>query len=173
MDAREQAWLFMGGRLSPTPNAIERRRIMIGQPLPHTYGALARGEPTGPVTAESPGLVVLDTAPPAEFGGAGDRWSPETLLIASIADCFVLTFRAVSRSAAFDWRHLECQVEGVLERVDRLAQFSGYTTRAILTIPDGADVAQARRLLEKAEHGCLIANSLRGSRTLQVDVRHG
>jgi len=93
---------------------------------------------------------------------AGDRWSPETLLIASIADCFVLTFRAVSRAARFQWLHVECRVESVLERIDGGSQFARYTTRATLTVPSGADEATARKLLEKAENGCLIANSLRG-----------
>jgi organic hydroperoxide reductase OsmC/OhrA len=62
-------------------------------------------------------------------------------------------------------------VEGVLERIDGVSQFARYTTRAVLTVPNGADEALARKLLEKAEHGCLIANSLRGARALQVEIR--
>ena len=95
---------------------------------------------------------------------AWHRWSPETLFIASIADCFVLTFRAVSRAARFPWLDVECRVEGVLERIDGVSRFTRYTTRAVLTVPSGANEALARKLLEKAEHGCLIANSLRGDR---------
>jgi organic hydroperoxide reductase OsmC/OhrA len=53
-------------------------------------------------------------------------------------------------------------VESVLERIDGGSQFARYTTRATLTVPSGADEATARKLLEKAENGCLIANSLRG-----------
>ena len=34
----------------------------------------------------------------------------------------------------------------------------------------GSDVTKARELLERAEHGCLIANSLRGTRTLETQV---
>jgi organic hydroperoxide reductase OsmC/OhrA len=34
----------------------------------------------------------------------------------------------------------------------------------------GADISKARTLLERAEHGCLIANSLRGERTLHAEV---
>ena len=133
-------------------------------PYPHTYVAAARAEPAGLVATESPGLETLHTAPPAQFDGPGNRWSPETLLIASIADCFVLTFRAVSRAARFQWLDVECRVEGVLERIDGVSQFTRYTTRAMLTVPSGTDEARARKLLEKAEHGCLIANSLRGDR---------
>jgi organic hydroperoxide reductase OsmC/OhrA len=115
-------------------------------------------------------LPDLETAAPPQFGGPGGVWSPETLLCASLADCFVLTFRGVSRAAGFEWRHLECRVDGVLERVERVSQFTHYTTIAKLTVPSGANVDRARDLLEQAEHGCLIANSQRGSRALEVQI---
>jgi organic hydroperoxide reductase OsmC/OhrA len=140
------------------------------QPLPHRYGATAAAEPTGRVTVSSYGLPSLETSPPPEFGGPGGVWSPETLLCAAVADCFILTFRAVARAARFEWREVECRIEGVLERVEGNSQFTRYTTIARLAIPSGADPARARRLLEQAEHGCLIANSLRGTRTLETEI---
>jgi len=122
------------------------------------------------VTLTSAQLPSLETAPPPEFDGPAGVWSPETLLCASVADCFILTFRAVSRAARFEWSRLECRVEGVLERVGRTSQFTRYTTFAKLTVPEGADSAKARELLERAEQGCLIANSLRGSRALEAEI---
>jgi organic hydroperoxide reductase OsmC/OhrA len=139
-------------------------------PYPHTYVASAIAENTGMVGVTSPHLPNLETAPPPEFDGPGGVWSPETLLCASIADCFILTFRAVSRAVRFEWLHLECRVEGVLERVDRSSQFTRYTTFARLTVSAGTDLGKARELLERAEHGCLIANSLHGSRSLDAQV---
>jgi organic hydroperoxide reductase OsmC/OhrA len=122
------------------------------------------------VTLGSPQLPSLESAAPPEFDGPGGVWSPETLLCASLADCFILTFRAVSRAARFEWSGLECRVEGVLERVGGVSQFTRYTTLARLTVPEGADTAKARELLERAEHGCLIANSVRGSRALETQI---
>lgn len=139
-------------------------------PYPHTYVASAAGEGKGLVTLASPQLPSLATAPPPEFDGPGGVWSPETLLCASLADCFILTFRAVSRAARFEWSRLECRVEGVLERVGRRSQFTRYTTFAKLTVPEGADSAKARELLERAEEGCLIANSVDGSRSLETEI---
>lgn len=138
-------------------------------PYPHTYMASAAAENTSFVKVSSAQLT-LETAAPPEFDGPGGVWSPETLLCASIADCFILTFRAVARAARFEWLNLECRVEGVLERVDRVAQFTRYTTVARLTLPAGADTGKGRVLLEQAERGCLISNSLRGSRTLNSEV---
>jgi organic hydroperoxide reductase OsmC/OhrA len=140
------------------------------QPFPHTYEATASAEPAGAVAVVSPGLEPLSTAPPAEFGGPGSLWSPETLLVASIANCFVLTLRALSRAAGFRWVGIECRVEGVLERVAGVTQFSRFVTYATLTVPHGGDEAAARRMLERAEHGCLIANSLRGTRRLESTI---
>lgn len=139
-------------------------------PYPHHYHAAAIGAPTGAVTASSPTLPDLSTAPPPEFDGPGGVWSPETLLIAAIADCFILTFRGVSRASKFEWSKLECTVEGVLERVDGVTQFTRYVTRAKLTAAPGVDRAKAAQLLEKAEHVCLVANSLKGARSIEVEI---
>ena len=139
-------------------------------PFPHQYVVSAAAQNQGLVTVVSPLLPSLETASPPEFDGPGGVWSPETLLCASLADCFILTFRAVSRAARFEWVQLECRVEGVLERVERVSQFTHYTTFAKLTIRGWMDVGKARDLLARAEHECLIANSLRGSHNLDVLV---
>jgi organic hydroperoxide reductase OsmC/OhrA len=139
-------------------------------PFPHTYNAAAAADVSGPVTVTSTQLPHLETAAPPEFDGPGGVWSPETLLCASLADCFVLTFRAVSRLAQLKWLRVNCRVEGVLERVARTSQFTRFQTFAELVVPSGTDVEAARKLLEQAEHGCLIANSLRSARSLEARV---
>jgi organic hydroperoxide reductase OsmC/OhrA len=139
-------------------------------PYPHQYLASASGNPAGAVIVTSPQLPDIETAPPPEFDGPGGVWSPESLLCAAVADCFILTFRGVSRAAKFEWLALECRVEGTLERVDGKSQFTKFATIAKLQVVAGSDVAKARALLDRAEHGCLIANSLLGTRTLEAEV---
>ena len=139
-------------------------------PYPHLYHASATGNPAGSVNVTSPQLPDIETAPPPQFDGPAGVWSPESLLCASVADCFILTFRAVSRAAKFDWVKLECRVEGTLERVDGQSQFTRFASHATLSVPAGSDEGKARTLLDRAEHGCLIANSLRGARTLEATV---
>jgi organic hydroperoxide reductase OsmC/OhrA len=138
---------------------------------PHTYSVSAQGSAIGAVPVVSQGLPAIETAPPPEFDGPGGVWSPETLLVAAIANCFILTFRGVSRAAHFTWEKLEAHVDGTLERVSGSTQFTRYTTRAILTVKAGTDHAKARELLERAEKICLVANSLRGERMLEVQLR--
>jgi organic hydroperoxide reductase OsmC/OhrA len=139
-------------------------------PYPHHYHVAASGTPAGAVAVTSAALPELTTAPPPEFDGPGGTWSPETLLVAAIADCFVLSFRGVARAAKFEWSALECSVEGVLERVDGVTRFTRFLTHARLAAPAGADAAKAKQLLERAEHVCLIANSLSGTRALEVEI---
>jgi organic hydroperoxide reductase OsmC/OhrA len=73
------------------------------KPYPHTYSVGARGSATGTVPVASHGVPNIETAPPLEFDGLGDAWSPETLLVAAVANCLILTFRGVARASKFSW----------------------------------------------------------------------
>ena len=139
-------------------------------PLPHHYRANATASAEGLVTVSSSGLPDLATGPPVEFGGPGDLWSPETLLVAAAVDCFILTFRAVARASAFAWHDLTCRGEGVLDRVDGVTRFKGLSLHAQLSVPPGGDSDRAKRLLTKAEQSCLITNSLAFAPTLVCSV---
>ena len=130
------------------------------QEYPHNYVVSAAGAADGEVTLASDGLADLPSMPPEEFGGPGGYWSPETLLVAAVADCFILSFRAIARASRLEWTRLECSVDGELEKVDRVTRFVGFAVRATLEVPAGTNQAKAERLLEKAEQACLVTNSL-------------
>lgn len=140
------------------------------QPYPHHYSVAAIAQAEGAVTLASHRLPALASAAPAEFGGPGDSWSPETLCVGALADCFVLTFRAIARASKLPWSSLRCDVEGTLDRVERMPQFIAFLVRASLQIPAGTNAEQAQRLLERAEQSCLITNSLKGACRLEAKV---
>jgi organic hydroperoxide reductase OsmC/OhrA len=100
----------------------------------------------------------------------GDRWSPETLLAAAVADCFVLTFRAIANATPLPWVDIRCDVEGTLDRVGRVTRFSDMLLRAYLRIPDGASADQAQRVLTRAKEKCFVSNSLIAPSRLEVVV---
>jgi organic hydroperoxide reductase OsmC/OhrA len=139
-------------------------------PFPHRYTVSAHCATSGTVTLRSPGLADLASAPPAEFDGPGDQWSPETLLCAAVADCFNLSFRAVATASKFSWESLECEDVGTLDRIERVSQFIRFDLRATLHVPPGTDPARARQLLEKAKQVCLISNSLKGDFHLETRI---
>jgi len=139
-------------------------------PYPHHYRVTATATAQGEVATGSGSLPPLAVTSPPEFDGPEGHWSPETLLAAAVADCLVLTFRAIARASKFEWLSLTCETEAVLERVGGNSQFTRYVTRARLEVPAGTDEARARQLLEKAERGCLVANSLNGARELVAEI---
>ena len=140
------------------------------QPYPHTYAVSAAASVGGVVTVRSPELPDLETAPPREFDGPGDKWSPETLLCAAVADCFILTFRALARASHLEWVDLQCNVTAILERAEGRSRFTRFDVSASLWIAPGIDEHKAHTLLERAEHLCLVSNSLNGVRALHAEV---
>ena len=139
-------------------------------PFPHRYVARAAGASTGDVRLDTPGVEALATNAPPEFGGPAGRWSPESLLAASVADCYVLSFRAAARGARVAWTGLSVDVEGVLDRIKGVTRFTHFVVRPTLTLPAGADEAAANAALERAERLCLISNSLSATTELQARV---
>ena len=142
-------------------------------PYPHHYVVSANAAPEGDVPVTSPGLPTLATAPPAEFDGPGDRWSPETLLCAAVADCFLLSFRGVARAQKLAWNSLRCEVEGALNRVEGKTRFTHILVKAALLVPEGTDHDKALKAMERAEHICLITNSLLAERRIEATVGVG
>ena len=140
------------------------------QHYPHHYLVDADGESQGVVTISSQGLQSLPTMPPPEFGGPEGFWSPETLLVSAVANCYILTFRSMARAAKFDWISMNCSVDGVLDRVDRLAQFTEFHVKVALHLPFGSDEAKARQILERTSSFCLITNSLKANEVVSAVV---
>jgi organic hydroperoxide reductase OsmC/OhrA len=136
--------------------------------FPHHYVTTATAGAEGSVSITSPRLPELQTFAPAEFGGPGDHWSPETLLSAAVSDCFVLGFRAIARASKLEWSQLTCEANGTLDRVDGQLRFTRFDLKARLVSP--ADPARATRVLEKAEKACLITNSLSSTIHLETEV---
>jgi organic hydroperoxide reductase OsmC/OhrA len=142
-------------------------------PFPHKYIVDAAVRPDGDVPLAAEGMRVIESAPPKEFDGPGNQWSPEGLLTASVADCFVLNFRAIAKFSKFVWTHLDARTQGTLDRIDGKMRFTRFDTQAKLTVPPGTDLARAKMLLEKAETTCLVSNSLSSERHLTVEVVEG
>lgn len=140
------------------------------QALPHQYRVTGTGRSTGDVELTAERLTTLRSASPAEFDGPGDRWSPETFLVGAVADCFILTFRAVANASRLSWISVECDVTGTLDRVDRVTMFTHFDMAVHLVVPAEVDADRARHALEKAERNCLIASSLKASVAMDATV---
>ncbi|MDN3637679.1 OsmC family protein [Simiduia curdlanivorans] len=140
------------------------------QPLPHHYHVQAQASTDTLVQLNSGELETLSSAPPVQFGGDGKHWSPEEFLLAAVADCYILSFKAVSTGSNFRWQDLTCAVEGILEREGKVTRFTRYILTVALTCRGEVDRDKAQKLLTKAENVCLISNSLNGSFELHTEI---
>ena len=140
------------------------------QDYPHHYLVSADAPSRGEISVSSPGLETLPSAAPAEFGGTGNLWSPETFLVAAVADCFILTFRALARGSRFEWNSVKCEVDGVLDSVDRVTRFTEFHLHVTLHVSEGVDQHKAERLVERSDHVCLVTNSLNAEMLLTTDI---
>ena len=140
------------------------------KPLPHTYTVRIAAGPTGHATLTSPGVADLPTAPPLEFDGSGDAWSPEQLLLAAVASCFLLTFRAVAKHSRLEFTSVSIESEGIVDHVDGRTRFTDVVLRPKVAVSAVADTHRVQRALEKAEVNCIVTASLAARLTVEPAV---
>jgi peroxiredoxin-like protein len=140
------------------------------KPLPHRYAVRITGGPEGYARLTSEGVAELRTAPPVEFDGPGDAWSPEQLLLAAVEACFVLTFRAVAAASGIQFASLVVEGEGIVDRKNGRTRFTEIVLRPRLTLPAGVDWVRVQRALEKAEETCLVSRSLSTPIRLEPEI---
>lgn len=138
--------------------------------LPHRYATRIAGGPDGHATLSSAGVPDLPTAPPLEFDGPGDAWSPEQLLLAAVEACFLLTFRAVAQASRLQFASMEVEAEGIVDRVGGVTRFTEIVLRPRVALPAGTDWVRVQRALEKAERACLVSASLTTPIRLEPEI---
>jgi peroxiredoxin-like protein len=140
------------------------------KPLPHTYTVRISGGPAGHAALSSAGVPDLRTEAPLDFGGPGDAWSPEQMLLGAVEACFLLTFRAIARASGIEFTSIAIEGEGVVDRADGRMRFTEIVLRPRLALPAGLEPGRVRRALERAEHGCLVSASLSVPVRLEPDI---
>jgi len=107
------------------------------------------------------GLPGLPLAAPPEFGGEEGLWTPEHLLVASVASCLMTTFLAIAELSKLEVESLEVGASGhLVQGEDRRYRFDRITVRPVVGVVGESAREKALRLLAKAEEVCLITRSL-------------
>jgi organic hydroperoxide reductase OsmC/OhrA len=106
---------------------------------------------------------------PPEFGGEPGVWTPEHFLLASVASCFIETFKAVAKASKLDFQGIEVGVDGILEKDAGGLRFTKITIRPALIVYSDDLRELGLRLLAKTERSCLIVRSL--SSEIAVDPK--
>jgi peroxiredoxin-like protein len=140
------------------------------KPLPHQYVVRLTGGPSGHASVAADGMPDLRAAPPLEFDGPGDAWSPEHLLLAAVETCFLFTLRAVAKASRLEFTACDVAAEGTVDRADGVTRFTEIVLRPRLRLAAGTDPDRARRIMEKAERACLVTASLATPVRLEAEV---
>ncbi len=115
----------------------------------------------------TPGRAPVEFSAPPEFKGEGGRWTPEHLLAAAVASCFVATFCGMAEASRFEYEALDVGVRGTLTKDENGLRFTAMVVKPTLTVVKPEQSEQGLRLLQKAERGCLIAKSLACATTME------
>jgi organic hydroperoxide reductase OsmC/OhrA len=140
------------------------------KPLPHHYDVTLAGGPAGYAELSTPGMPALRTAPPADYDGPGDAWSPEHLLLASVEACFLFTLRAIAHLSRVEFVALELRATGTVDRKDGVTRFAEIVLRPTLTVVPGTNRNRVIQILEKSEKACLVSASLSTPIRLEPEV---
>jgi uncharacterized OsmC-like protein len=140
-------------------------------PYPHEYKVSSAGGPDGVLPVDSKGLPTLQTQAPPEYGGPEGYWSPETMLTGAVANCLILTFRALARTGKLEWTNLDVDCTGTVEKTRDGLKFTRFGIDAVLTVGADADEARAREILESAKKYCLVTASLTSETQLNAEIR--
>lgn len=132
--------------------------------LPHTYKVEFKQEDRLILSDTESAPTIVAGAPP-QFDGDPKNWSPESLFLASIGQCLFLTFVSITRASKFAFSDYESSITGTLEKTDHGVAFTEALIKVRLT---SEDTEKAKKLLEKAEKNCLIANSINFKTQLEV-----
>jgi peroxiredoxin-like protein len=110
--------------------------------------------------ASAPEKPPLRVATPPEFrGGVPGVWSPEDLLVAAAASCFVVTLVAVAERSGVELTAVRVDGAGHVERgPDGLHGFTVIELTA--TVEADADPGLIERLASKAEAACIVSRAL-------------
>jgi organic hydroperoxide reductase OsmC/OhrA len=152
-------------------NVVQKRGVVMTEPKSHFYEVEVEwaSERQGILRALNLPSVQVD-APP-EFKGHAGNWTPEHLFVASVNTCFLMTFLAIAGNSRLEFVSFSSTARGKLERVEGPGyQITEIEIRPRVVLRSGGDLGRTARILEKAEKGCLISNSIKTAVKVEPEI---
>jgi peroxiredoxin-like protein len=121
----------------------------------------------------SPVLPTLHVDAPPEFKGHDGAWTPEHLFVASVNSCFMTTFLAIAENSKLEFTSFKADARGKLEKLEGQGWvMTEITLHPQLVVSHARDAERASRILQKAERGCLISNSVKSQIRMEPEVNY-
>lgn len=110
------------------------------------------------IQAEGPGELAGSAA--AAFHGDTNRWNPEQLVLAALAECHILSYLYVATQAGVVVTQMSCGADLTLKHTADGGQISSATLYPEVWLQDEAQREKAEELHEDAHQQCFIARSV-------------
>lgn len=137
----------------------------------HRYGVRSRWLGRRDLRLEAPGKSALHVTTPPEFGGSDPHvWSPEELLVGSLATCYELTLAAVAERRRLPLRSARVDATGHLERKNGRFAFVVIEVDAELEVDAGRE-REARDVAQLAKEHCIVAGAITPPIDLHVETK--
>ena len=103
--------------------------------------------------------VAVECAPPPEFGGPPNHWTPEHLLLAAIESCTLSAFLAYAEHARIGLLDYRSAAEAKMVLEGKAYRFTEAVVRVEVAVRKG-NAKSAQSLLEKAHSRCPLTRSV-------------
>ncbi|AND16837.1 peroxiredoxin [Rathayibacter tritici] len=110
------------------------------------------------VTAQGPAPILASADTP--FRGEADRWNPEQLLLAALAQCHLLSYLHVAVKNGVVVTGYSDDAIGAMVHEGESGHFTSVTLRPRVTVAEESMVELAQTLHAEASRLCFIANSV-------------
>ena len=120
----------------------------------------------------SEGKSPIPVGTPREFGGSPDIWSPEDLLISSVAACIMTSVLFFVEKDDGHMRSYKSRATGTMEKTAEGLTFTHIDVQINVVVDDAEQEEVIRRAVAKAEKTCPISKSLRCTVAVKLNVDH-
>jgi len=139
--------------------------------FPHHYLTKSNSSHEGHLNVSNGTQTTIECAPPPQFGGPEDQWSPEDFFSAAISSCFILTFKNVTRIKKLKWSSIGVEVDAQLDKTSEGLKFNKVIIRPTLELCCKDNVDPYLEALHKAEKQCLVTNSITAETILEPKIK--
>lgn len=112
------------------------------------------------LTVRAPGKIALPGSADPTFRGDADRWNPEELLVAALAQCHLLSYLHMAVREGVVVTAYTDEPVGTMAQEGLGGHFTEVVLRPVVTVAEETMVDRARSAHADAARYCFIANSV-------------
>ena len=116
------------------------------------------------------GKPALKVATPAEFGGPAGIWSPEELLVGSVASCLMNTFLYFIERLEIRLASYESRATGTMEKTPDGLRFTAMEVAIVVKVERESDYEKALGIEKKLEKYCPVSTALNFPVRLRLEL---